>query len=350
MALKLLESTLVVSAICFNQDQGCFAVAHSLGFVVYNTNPVEIRVTRQFDSPLACASMLHRTNYLALIGQLPPADSSSKPIVSCNRVTIWDDLKRKPLLVFDFDSPVLGVLLLRMRIVVVLENQLRVYGFSSPPKHIATYDTTMNPYGLADMLVTGLLPVLAFPARALGQVQIVDVLGEKSQFNRIIKAHKSAIRCLVLNRLGLLVATALETGTLIRVHTTATLALAYEFRRGLDRAVIHLISFSPNDRRLAVLLDKLLHIFNLEDAANRHHVLKALPFLYFNLTWLCCLIATGRHDGAIGWAGDSVIIVWKEKVWEKYDITKVSSSTWHWEQPDTEAWQVSRSAWKRLDF
>lgn len=35
---------LKILCINFNQDQGCFAVGHELGFLVYNTEPIELRV------------------------------------------------------------------------------------------------------------------------------------------------------------------------------------------------------------------------------------------------------------------------------------------------------------------
>lgn len=349
-----------VATVSFNQDHGCFALAHRQGFVVYNTHPVELRVHRHFDQPVAMVAMLHRTNYLAVVGQDPPPATGQgipKLVIHSHRVTIWDDLKRKPLLILDFDEPVKQVILSRVRIVVVLPRSVKVYAFLVPPKPLAAYDTSDNGHGLCDLLVASQQPVVAFPARQPGQVHLVDVLGEKSQCNRIIKAHKAPLRCLALKRLGTLVATASYTGTLIRVHLSQTGALVYEFRRGLDKAEVTLMKFSHNDKRLAVLSNKgTLHIFALELLVNRQHLLKRvlvpLPMPnYFNLTWLaCCVTIEGAvgDEGTVGWLGDLVVIIWKRRrVWEQYAMVKEPGSQWF---GDDVRWSVERIAWKRLTW
>lgn len=66
-----------------------------------------------------------------------------------------------------------------------------------------------------------------------------------------------------------MVASASVLGTLIRIHSTTTTNLLYEFRRGIDKADITSMKFSHDDSKLAVLSDKYtLHIFNLEE---QHH-------------------------------------------------------------------------------
>lgn len=405
--------------VSFNQDQGCFAVAHDQGFLVYNTNPIDLRVRRFFapssgsGSGIGQISMLHRTNYLALVG------GGKSPRFPSNKVIIWDDLKRKSSLSLNFMSPVLKVLLSRIRIVVVLRNQVLVYEFAAPPKRIAAYETIDNDHGLADLSVYSTLvhlpssasissmssseslsspreypkgQILAFPGRTIGQIQLVDVSPEGQEKNSIsiIKAHKSRIRCITLNSTGTLIASASETGTIIRVHSTHTTALLYEFRRGINRAVITSMSFSPNESKLAVLSDKnTLHVYNLiqsnaklgadsypeEDLSshfpsNRQHMLNKLnlPFPipnYFQSTWSFCSIntnhfhtdANGNEDravdnGVIGWSGNnSVIIVWKTKrIWEKYDIVESSKHRTE-ESPSASAsgYELARYSWKSLD-
>lgn len=158
-----------ILCINFNQDQGCFAISHEQGFLVYNTDPIELRVKRNFivnshttssrsnhsngsnsnnnhrnnstgsngsvsslgsnnettlgyksthksasgsgsgsGSGIGHISMLHRTNYLALIG------GGENPKFPINKLIIWDDLKRKTSLLLEFDTPVLNVLLSRV--------------------------------------------------------------------------------------------------------------------------------------------------------------------------------------------------------------------------------------------
>jgi len=390
---------------------------------VFNTNPIELRVQRTFatsnGSGIGLIRMLHRTNYLALVG------GGANPKFPNNRLVIWDDLKRKNSLNLPFPSPILNVLLSRIRIIVILKNQVIVYGFSTPPKKLAAYDTIDNDFGLADLSVntsnisTNLsqrpvsssspssftssftsrsnssspspslnesdsnikFQTLAFPGRQIGQIQLVDVSphGQEKNIVSIIKAHKSKIRALALNRAGTLIASASETGTLIRIHFTQSTALLYEFRRGIDKAVITSMKFSHNDSRLAVLSDKnTLHVYNIpigntdEVAINRQHILKriGLPIPipnYFNSTWSFCSVNTNKYhtdpdtlindEGVLGWSGnDSIIIVWKKRrIWEKYTIVAKANSTSHTFEDSNEShnsnvsWEITRTSWKSLD-
>lgn len=404
-------------SIKFNQDQDCFAIAHDTGFSVYNTNPIEPRVSRTFSGTSSSGTgiglilMLHRTNYLALVG------GGKNPKYPNNKVIIWDDLKRKASLNLGFMGPVVNVLLSRIRIVIVLKNQVVVYEFSAPPKKFASYETYDNEHGLADLSVHSLalllvLPapssssslrsgsggregpkyqILAFPGRTIGQIQIVDVSPEGVEKNlvSIIKAHRARIRCISLSRTGGMVASASETGTIIRVHSTNPPALLYEFRRGLDRAMITSMSFSPNESKLAVLSDKnTLHVFNIgttnetsvsdhlddevslrKTPTNRQHILSKLQLPisipnYFQSTWSFCSVNMNKYHtdvnenkdmstdlGIIGWAGNSnIIIIWKEKkIWENYAIVEKVVSATDAKKRDITEYELVRSSWKSLD-
>lgn len=403
----------------FNQDQDCFAVAHEMGFSVYNTNPIDPRVSRTFSGSSSSGTgigiilMLHRTNYLALVG------GGKNPRYPNNKVIIWDDLKRKASLNLGFMSPVVNVLLSRIRIVVVLKRQVMVYEFSAPPKKLASYETYDNEHGLADLSAhssasqpplpaassnsslrsgngpRGELPkyqILAFPGRTLGHIQVVDISPEGLEKNivSIIKAHKARIRCICLNRTGTMVASASETGTIIRIHSTSSTALLFEFRRGLDRAIVTSMSFSPNDSKLAVLSDKnTLHVFNVgtpNDASltdhldgesstrksptNRQHILSKLQLpiavpSYFQSTWSFCSVNMNRYHteldegdpssdvGTIGWSGNNnVIVIWKEKrIWENYSIVEKPANASNRKSGSHVEYELVRSSWKSLhDF
>lgn len=399
---KIQQASSEILCINFNQDQGCFAIGLQNGFHVYTTNPIESRVKRVFTtksnarenalvlsrtssgpSPgtgIGHITMLHRTNYLALVG------GGKNPKFPTNRLIIWDDLKQKNSIKLELASDVLNVLLSRTRIIVVLRNQVVVYGFTGPQEKFATYDTIDNEFGLADLSVNSAnsspsppfdafgtssptsspskevkYQTLAFPGKQAGQIQLVDVSpqGQEKNLVSIIKAHKLKIRFLSLNRTGTLVASALETGTIIRVHLTQNTALLYEFRRGLDRAVITSMKFSHNDSKLAVLSDKnTLHIFTLieaTDSANRRHFLLniSLPVpipQYFKSTWSYCSVNMNQYhddqvvdEGVIGWSGnDSVIVIWKEKrIWERYVIVSKAD--------DVGSWDLVRHSWKSVE-
>lgn len=363
----------------FNQDFSCFAVGYEDGFKVYNADPMDLKVERDFTvdgdgngQGIGIAKMLYRTNYLALVG------GGKNPKFPLNKVIIWNDLKVKDALNLNFFSPVLNVLLSRTRIVVVLSNKIYVHTFASPPKNLSVFETFDNGHGIS-VLSPGSyqagsqLPnsqVLAFPARVQGQIQVVDISsnGKERNLVSIIKAHKSPIRCLAVNKSGTMIASASETGTIIRVFSTQTCSLLYEFRRGLDRAVVYAMEFSPNGTKLAVLSDKqTLHVYNISGShqqVNKHHMLKNLPVFpkpdYFNSTWSFCSIhlkpdeSLSKGDevdsGVLGWSGDdSIIIIWKLSFkWEKYVIQESPNQPHHNGESEAKKYEIVKDGWRSL--
>jgi WD40 repeat protein len=389
----------------FNQDLGCFAIAYETGFRVYNSDPMELNVKREFTSSnndftvnngtstetatssgggIGIAQMLHRTNYLALVG------GGRNPKFPQNKVIIWDDLKRKPALSLEFLSPVLNVLLSRTHIIVILLSNVHVFAFSSPPTRIASYETAENPNGIGVMAGN----VLAFPARTDGQIQIVtldagnnsssgggntgnsgDNFSVRSGTNvasgkalvTIVRAHRGPIRCLALNANGSVIASASDMGTIIRLHSTHSTALLHEFRRGLDRAIIFSMAFSPSSTRLAVLSDKnTLHVFDTAtiSSSNRRHVLGKIPFMprYFSSEWSFASCRVDNYKGILGWSSDdSIIVVWITNCkWEKYVIVEKEDTAVAGQGTTLDAttglslsapenWELVREAWRGFE-
>lgn len=124
------------------------------------------------------------------------------------QLILWDDLKSKSALEISALTPVRGVQLSKERIVVVLQNSVRVYKFAKPPHLLSAYETANNPWGLCCLSPKR----IAFPGRSTGHVQLVETAtGNVS----IIPAHSSAIKAIQLSPDGELLATASET---VRPH------------------------------------------------------------------------------------------------------------------------------------
>lgn len=177
--------------------------------------------------------------------------------MKCVQAIIWDDMKGKVALDIAALSSIRGVQLSRERIAVVLQNSVRVYSFSKPPNLLHVYETADNHLGLCCMSEKK----LAFPGRTVGQIQLVELAtGNVS----IIPAHSSALKAIQLSPDGELLASASETGTLIRVYSTANCAKLAELRRGIDPATVYSLAFSPSGTLLACTSDKsTLHIFDV---------------------------------------------------------------------------------------
>lgn len=334
--------------VAFNQDYSCFAVCTEIGFKVYATYPMELKMERDFTSSrkrkqsidnndhkfngfmkndelnefsgIGIVKMLYKTNYIALVG------GGKRPKFPVNKVYIWDDLKQKESIVLEFNTPVLNVHLSRKHIVVILQNLSLVFSFKLKPELLYSFETANNENGISDMVVYENASMFVFPGRVAGQLHIIDinntstVMVSKDNNNNInensdndnnndftfipgerdndrksiglIKAHKNPIQCVCLSTNGTMVASASNQGTIIRIHDTKTCSLLYEFRRGVDSATITNMKFSPNNEKLAVLSDKhTLHIYYIEKNeelnVNKTHFLKSIPLFtnYFRSTW-----------------------------------------------------------------
>lgn len=170
---------------------------------------------------------------------------------------IWDDAKKKVAITLELKTIVLQVRLSKSRIIVALQNSIHVYAFSSPANRLSVFETADNPLGLCCLGAK----IVAFPGRSHGKVQIVELeTGNVS----IIPAHSSSLRAMDLSPDGSLLATASETGTLIRVFSAINCARIAELRRGVDPAFVFSVAFSPSNDKVAVTSDKsTLHIFDL---------------------------------------------------------------------------------------
>ena len=173
------------------------------------------------------------------------------------KVIIWDDGKAKAVITLEFRSAVHKVAMSRSRIVVALQNSVHIYAFSSPPKKLSSYETADNPLGLCCLGQK----LIAFPGRTPGQVQLVEV---ESGNVSIIPAHSTPLKEMSLSPDGEMLATASETGTIIRTFSTANCSKNGELRRGVDKAIIFSLAFSPDSSLLAATSDKsTLHVFDV---------------------------------------------------------------------------------------
>ncbi|SPO00208.1 probable HSV2 Phosphatidylinositol 3,5-bisphosphate-binding protein [Cephalotrichum gorgonifer] len=244
-------NTTRVLYVSFNADSSCFSVGLNTGICVFQSKTCLLKSTRDFNAGVGLVQMMGTTNYLALVG------GGKFPKFASNKAIIWDDLAGKVAIEISTLSTVRGVQLSRSRIAIVLQNSVRLYSFEKPPNLVSVYETADNALGLCSLSDK----VLAFPGRTAGQIQLVDVgTGNVS----IIPAHSSPLRAIQLSPDGELLATASDTGTIIRVHATSNCAKVAELRRGIDPATIFSLAFSPSGSLLACTSDKAtLHVFDV---------------------------------------------------------------------------------------
>lgn len=218
---------------------------------VFQSATGQLRTTRDFNAGIGLVRMLGQSNVLALVG------GGRQPKFAQNRVVIWDEAKARVALELAVLTTVRGVRLQRSTAVVVLQNSVRLFTLTKPARLVAAYETADNVRGLCAMSEER----LAFPGRTPGHVQLVETATHNVS---IIPAHASPLRAIELSRDGEVLATAGETGTLIRLWATSSCARIAELRRGIDPAAIYCLAFSPSGNMVACTSDKAtLHIFDV---------------------------------------------------------------------------------------
>lgn len=356
-----------VLSVSFNDDCSCFAVGLNTGFRIFHTDGAALRTIRDFRAGVGLVQMMGKANYLGIVG------GGRQPKFAANKLIVWDESKSKDALEISALTPVRGVQLSKERIVVVLQNSVRVYKFAKPPSLVAAYETANNPLGLCYLSQRR----IAFPGRTAGHIQILEIAtGNVS----IIPAHSAAIRALQVSPDGELLATASETGTLIRVFSTSNCARLAELRRGIDPATIFSLAFNTSGTMLACTSDKsTLHIFDVPnprkpgrnqspesgDGQAKWGILSKIPMMprmfsdpysfasapfelgdelaqgKMPITDGGMTLGTGKYPkGVIGWLTDTSLVVvgaGRDARWEKFNVVENSDGRRH----------CIREGWKR---
>lgn len=178
----------------------------------------------------------------------------------------------------------LAVRLNRKRLAVVLEEEIYLYDISNMTL-LYTIATSPNPNAICALAPSSENCYIAYPlpkpredsgdkrpshapplstyvAPTSGEVLIFDAL--KLEALNVVEAHRAPLSCIALNNDGTLLATASETGTIIRVFALPKGTKLYQFRRGTYPSTIYSMSFNLSSTLLCVSsTTDTVHIFRL---------------------------------------------------------------------------------------
>lgn len=206
-------------------------------------------------------------------------------ILSPRHLIIQNTKRASVICELTFPSAVLAVRLNRKRLAVVLEDEIYLYDISNMSL-LTNIATSPNPSAVCALSPSNENCFLAYPLPkprddaqdkrpshappaslyapvTSGDVLIYDTLTQKAV--NVIEAHRSPLSCIALNHEGTLLATASETGTIIRVFSVPKGQKLFQFRRGTYPSTIYSMSFNMKSTLLCVSsTSDTVHIFRLQ--------------------------------------------------------------------------------------
>lgn len=153
----------------------------------------------------------------------------------------------------------------RSRLIVCLKDSIYVHNIRDMRLLHSIKNLPENPTGLCSL---SLNCHLAYPiSNEVGNVQIFDAGSMKPRL--IIEAHSSKVAAMNFSSTGVLLATASEKGTVIRVFCVKNAQRVMEFRRGVKRyAQIVSLNFSLCNNFVSVSSNtETIHIFKIDHKA-----------------------------------------------------------------------------------
>jgi autophagy-related protein 18 len=200
--------------------------------------------------------LLYCTSLLVMVA------SGDTPGASPRKLKLWNSQNKDTIAEIPFDSTVMTCRLNKSRLVVYIDiQQIHIFELATM-NCIQILSTNNNAAGLL-ALSSEAKSYLAFPGYP-GRVVLYDAAN--CRLLTQINAHKGNVAQIQFDRQGTLLATASETGTVIRVFSVPNGDLLYSFRRGIQHARINSLSFCPNSKFLSAGASSgTIHIFLLEN-------------------------------------------------------------------------------------
>lgn len=260
----------------FNQLTSHLVCCTDQGYIIYAVTPkLEKKIQNDKKGGVGIMKMLNKTNIGVLVG------GGEAPFKSKDTLVLWDDKQKKALIDIDLTEPILNVLINCDRIVAVIEKKICIFDYDGDA--IDSKPTFCNRNGLCVMSHDSEKPILVTLGMRKGEIAIWRI---NQDSYKSIDAHQNAIEAIAINRDGSLIATASESGTLIKVFSTDNCEKKFEFRRGSTTNKVYDLAFNWDSSVLACCSanNGTIHIFNMNSGTtqeeNTHSMLSSLsPYL-----------------------------------------------------------------------
>lgn len=245
----------------FDEDSSTLNFGTRDGYSMLNLNCFE----QSFETSQSGVGIIEKftikgTTMILIVGSGDKAGSSPR------KLSIIDVNLRRSVWELSFQSSILSCAINSQFMIICLISEIHIIEMNGM-NTVKIVNTQLNTNGIMTSSTT--YPIkLAYPtSTSLGKFTVINIDDfdtVPTTADIVCDAHKSPIVCLQINSVGTFIATASETGTIIRIFDARSGQRVCEFRRGMKHASITSLVFCPFNHYLAAGSSSgTVHLFHI---------------------------------------------------------------------------------------
>lgn len=262
------------NSIRFNQDNSMISIGTERGYKIFKTYPLSDKHEKKLFGGISICEMSYRSNYLALIG------GGNAPNFPNKKVVIYNDAEDCVESEYKFTIPVLNVKYKKNLLFIVLEKKIYVFNTENS-QNIDSFETIENKGGMIAVNGSPNKTIMAHPIQFEDKKDqaYVGIKNYKTNKYFPLPVQEEAISNMTMDYYGLLLATANDKGTIIRIHGIDDKTLLYECKRGKEKSFINYMSFDTDYKYFGVTSDRgTIHIWKLNDIIQKNPTRRTYTF------------------------------------------------------------------------
>ena len=185
----------------FNFDNSLFAVGTEIGFKIFTTESLQLKLKRNLGGGIGLIQILGKSNIFCLCG------GGKNPKYSPNKLIIYDDKKAKEIKEFRFNSNIQNCKIKQEKIFIISQNEISIIDIKTfPYEIIEIIKTCENIYGACSIAKDPENYLFAWPDTNIGYIELKifsneNELIEENDIKKYhhIKAHENTIEIIEIN-------------------------------------------------------------------------------------------------------------------------------------------------------
>ena len=250
--------------ISFNQDYSIVSMGTQRGYKIIQLAPI-VYHEKNLSGSLERCEMSYKSNFLALVG------GGKIPKYNNKKVVLYNDAEDCIESEYKFSMPVLNVKLKKNLIFIVCEKKIYVFNIQTS-QNIDSFDTITNKRGIIAVNGSPEKTIMAHPIEFEDDPDkgYVGIKNYKTNKYFPLLVNDEPPSYMEMDFYGLLLATANDKGTVVRIHNLSDKTLIYECKRGKDKAFINYISFDLEYNYIGLTSNKgTIHIWKLDEIIDK---------------------------------------------------------------------------------